>query len=269
MRVIEYSVADDDGVSEMFCLITTLLDPTAAPALELARCYAERWSVEVLFKLVKVDLRESGGILRSGKPDGVRQEIWALLCVYQARRDLDRQERLDRGPRPGPRQLPRPYWMPSKAPSGRHFPPILLARALQFLIADLPDMLIRNRPPRTAPRKTKRPHLSYQTRSSTDPGTDSSPAPSCSTNWHPKSQKLMTIGPCPGRRPEGEQSSVPVRPKTRADLGVLIIGDAPLGPLRDGRPNPPDRTGARKASLGHGGHVPGSGPGRGGRAGTG
>jgi hypothetical protein len=88
VRVIEYSVADDDGVSEVFCLITTLLDPEAAPALELARNYAERWSVEVLFKLVKVDLRTSGGVLRSGKPEGVRQELWALLCVYQALRTL-------------------------------------------------------------------------------------------------------------------------------------------------------------------------------------
>jgi hypothetical protein len=88
VRVIEYSVADDDGVSEVFCLITTLLDPETAPALELARNYAERRSVEVLFKLVKVDLRTSGGVLRSGKPEGVRQELWALLCVYQALRTL-------------------------------------------------------------------------------------------------------------------------------------------------------------------------------------
>jgi hypothetical protein len=88
VRVIEYSVADDDGVSEVFCLITTLLDPETAPALELARNYAERWSVEVLFKLVKVDLRQSGGVLRSGKPEGIRQELWALLCVYQALRTL-------------------------------------------------------------------------------------------------------------------------------------------------------------------------------------
>ena len=88
VRVIEYSVADDDGISEVFCLITTLLDPDAAPALELARNYAERWSVEVLFKLVKVDLRTSGGVLRSGRPEGVRQELWALLCVYQALRTL-------------------------------------------------------------------------------------------------------------------------------------------------------------------------------------
>ncbi|MFE7980474.1 hypothetical protein [Streptomyces shenzhenensis] len=68
MLVIECSVAD--GVSEVSCLITTLLDPEAAPALELARNYAERWSVEVLFKLVKVDLRTGGGVLRSGKPGG-------------------------------------------------------------------------------------------------------------------------------------------------------------------------------------------------------
>ncbi|MFJ7098969.1 IS4 family transposase, partial [Streptomyces mirabilis] len=88
VRVIEYSVADDDGVSEVFCLITTLLDPETAPALELARNYAERWSVEVLFKLVKVDLRTSGSVLRSGRPEGVRQELWALLCVYQALRTL-------------------------------------------------------------------------------------------------------------------------------------------------------------------------------------
>jgi hypothetical protein len=88
VRVIEYSMADDDGISEVFCLITTLLDPDAASAPELARNYAERWSVEVLFKLVKVDLRTSGGVLRSGKHEGVRQELWALLCVYQALRTL-------------------------------------------------------------------------------------------------------------------------------------------------------------------------------------
>ncbi|MET8183800.1 hypothetical protein [Streptomyces sp. NPDC005336] len=44
--------------------------------------------MEVLFKLVKVDLRGPGGVLRSGKPEGVGQEIWALLCVYQVLRTL-------------------------------------------------------------------------------------------------------------------------------------------------------------------------------------
>jgi hypothetical protein len=88
VRVIEYSVADDDGVSEVFALITTLLDPERAPAIELARIYADRWHVEVLFRLVKVDLRTPGGVLRSRTAEGVRQELWALLCLYQALRSL-------------------------------------------------------------------------------------------------------------------------------------------------------------------------------------
>lgn len=88
VRVIEYSILDDDGVSEVFALITNLVDPDTAPALELARNYSERWHIELLFRLVKVDLRTPGGILRSHSPPGVRQEIWALLCLYQALRTL-------------------------------------------------------------------------------------------------------------------------------------------------------------------------------------
>lgn len=88
VRVVEYGAAGGDGTDEVFRLITTLLDPGAAPAPELARGYAERWSMEVLFKVVEVDLRTGGGVLRSGKPEGVRQELWALLCVYQALRTL-------------------------------------------------------------------------------------------------------------------------------------------------------------------------------------
>lgn len=88
VRVIEYSVRDDDGTSEVFALITNLDDPDEAPALELARAYSSRWHIELLFRLVKVDLRTPGGVLRSRSPQGVRQEIWALLCLYQALRTL-------------------------------------------------------------------------------------------------------------------------------------------------------------------------------------
>jgi len=88
VRVIEYSIRDEDGISEVFALITNLLDPDEAPALELARTYSQRWHIELLFRLVKVDLRTPGGILRSRSPQGVRQELWALLCLYQALRTL-------------------------------------------------------------------------------------------------------------------------------------------------------------------------------------
>jgi len=74
VRVIEYSVADDEGVSEVFALITTLLDPERAPAIDLARIYADRWHVEILFRLVKVDLRTPGGVLRGRR--AIRGRRW-------------------------------------------------------------------------------------------------------------------------------------------------------------------------------------------------
>jgi hypothetical protein len=85
VRVVEYSVKDaDTGISEVFALITTLLDPHAYPALEIARLYASRWQVEILFKILKVEIRTSHAVLRSKSPAMVRQEVWGLLCCYQA-----------------------------------------------------------------------------------------------------------------------------------------------------------------------------------------
>jgi DDE family transposase len=93
VRVVEYTVVtvtlDADGVSEetseLFCLITTLLDPASAPARELAELYTARWTSETIFKHIKIEQR--GGrtaTLRSNSPAMVEQELWAMLCVYQA-----------------------------------------------------------------------------------------------------------------------------------------------------------------------------------------
>jgi len=71
-------------VSVSFALITTLLDPAAYRALDLVGLYAARWQVELLFKILKVELRESGTVLRSKSPAMIRQELWGLLCCYQA-----------------------------------------------------------------------------------------------------------------------------------------------------------------------------------------
>lgn len=45
MRVVEYTVPDrdGDGKDELICLITTIDNPTAAPAQALAEAYHERW----------------------------------------------------------------------------------------------------------------------------------------------------------------------------------------------------------------------------------
>jgi len=93
VRVIEYSVltTDRDGqeTSELFALATTLVDPKRHPAIELARRYHDRWQAETGIGDLKTEQR--GGpetVLRSKTPDMVAQEFWAMLCVYQAIRDL-------------------------------------------------------------------------------------------------------------------------------------------------------------------------------------
>ena len=93
VRVIDYTVTTTTAAgaqtSEPFRLITTLTDPGDAPAADLARLYHQRWQIETLFGAIKTTQRGgSGVILRSRHPDGVRQELWAMLCTYHALRGL-------------------------------------------------------------------------------------------------------------------------------------------------------------------------------------
>ena len=89
VRVIEYRLEDEDGnVTETFALITTLLDPGAAPARELAELYQARWEIETALGSLKTQVKGPGIVLRSKTPDGVVQEIWALLCACHAVREL-------------------------------------------------------------------------------------------------------------------------------------------------------------------------------------
>jgi hypothetical protein len=49
VRVIEYRIPDrdGDGSGELTTLITTITDPAAASALELAQAYCQRWEEEM------------------------------------------------------------------------------------------------------------------------------------------------------------------------------------------------------------------------------
>lgn len=87
VRVIEYEVTTGDDVST-FLLITTILDPAAAPAEDLARLYARRWEIESSFDELKTHQRGPGIVLRSKTPDGVLQEIYGHLCAHYAIRSL-------------------------------------------------------------------------------------------------------------------------------------------------------------------------------------
>jgi hypothetical protein len=89
VRVIEYTVhtAAGNGAeesSEVFCLVTDLLDTEEYPALDLACCYPDRWGCETVIGHHKTDMGQGQPVLRSGDPEGVLQEMWALFAVYQA-----------------------------------------------------------------------------------------------------------------------------------------------------------------------------------------
>jgi hypothetical protein len=65
-------------------LITTITDPTQAPAAQLAAAYHQRWEHETGNDQLKTHLRGPGQVLRSRKPDTVRQEIYGYLLTHYA-----------------------------------------------------------------------------------------------------------------------------------------------------------------------------------------
>jgi hypothetical protein len=85
VRVIQYRhPGGQPGV-----LITTLIDHVAYPADEIIQLYHERWELELGFDEVKTDMLERKEALRSKKPEGIYQEVWALLLTYNlVRREM-------------------------------------------------------------------------------------------------------------------------------------------------------------------------------------
>jgi Insertion element 4 transposase N-terminal/Transposase DDE domain len=66
----------------IYRLVTTLLDHDAHPAADLIRLYHERWEIETAYLELKTSIL-GGRVLRARTPDGIDQEIHALLVTYQ------------------------------------------------------------------------------------------------------------------------------------------------------------------------------------------
>jgi len=88
VRVIEYALPGLDDAQPRYRLMTTLLDPGTAPALELAALYHQRWEVEAVFDELKTHLRQSRRVLRSKTPELVRQEFYGWVLAHYAVRWL-------------------------------------------------------------------------------------------------------------------------------------------------------------------------------------
>jgi hypothetical protein len=75
VRVIDYRLEGVPDAEPLYRLVTTLLDPAIAPAVELAALYHERWESEGAFAELKVSLPGRQLMLRSRRADLAEQEL--------------------------------------------------------------------------------------------------------------------------------------------------------------------------------------------------
>lgn len=88
LRVIDYRLQGVADAEPIYRLVTSILDPTRAPAAELAALYHERWEIETALDELKTHLRGAKIVLRSKTPDLVRQEFYGLMMAHFAIRSL-------------------------------------------------------------------------------------------------------------------------------------------------------------------------------------
>jgi len=88
VRVIEYELVGVPDAEPIYRLVTTILEPEAAPAQQLAALYPERWEIETALDELKTHLRGSHIVLRSKTPELVKQEVFGLLMAHFAIRGL-------------------------------------------------------------------------------------------------------------------------------------------------------------------------------------
>ena len=88
VRVVEYKLKGVSDSESFYRLLTTILDPQQAPAVELAALYHDRWEIESAFDELKTHLRGAKIVLRSKRPDLVCQEFWGFMLAHFAVRGL-------------------------------------------------------------------------------------------------------------------------------------------------------------------------------------
>ena len=63
-------------------VFTSLADPERWPADEVFNLYRERWEIELAYGELKTEQLQRAAVLRSQSPEGIRQELWAILLIY-------------------------------------------------------------------------------------------------------------------------------------------------------------------------------------------
>ena len=99
VRIISYRLTDErlGEAGRTYRLVTTLLNPRVAPALELIALYHERWEIELVIDEIKTHERVQRKVLRSQTPEGVIQELYGLFLAHYAVRVLMAQAATEAG----------------------------------------------------------------------------------------------------------------------------------------------------------------------------
>ena len=137
-------------------LLTSLLDPVAYPAEELATLYHERWELELGFDEVKTHTLDRHEALRSTIPARVCQEVWGLALGYNLVRLVMARAAVQAGV-PSLRVryrhallLIRGFWA-----SAWHAAPGVLPKRIAVLHDELATLVLPERRPRRDPRAVK------------------------------------------------------------------------------------------------------------------
>ncbi|WP_165745024.1 IS4 family transposase [Pseudoalteromonas sp. Z9A6] len=68
--------------NKQYQILTSMLDVMRYPSKEIADLYMHRWEIEIGYREIKQTMLHSNYILRSKRPDMIRQELWGLLIAY-------------------------------------------------------------------------------------------------------------------------------------------------------------------------------------------
>jgi Insertion element 4 transposase N-terminal/Transposase DDE domain len=161
VRVVEYDIpgreSSSSATGEIICVMTSVLDPAAAAAEELAAAYHERWECENLIDEVKTHQRGPTRVLRSKSAEMARQEIWALLLTHYGIRRLMCHAADEIGEDPDRLSFMRSLRVIRRHVTGQaDFPPDHRERLLAEVTAEINERRTKGRRNRTNPRVIRR-----------------------------------------------------------------------------------------------------------------
>ena len=162
VRVLRFTLAVPGFRAQSVTLVTTLLDPKAYPAEELARLYLRRWRIELWFRDIKTSMGME--VLRCKSPKLAHKELEMFLIAYNLIRLLiaqaasDHDARMERLSFKGAVDSVRQFSIAIAQAHSRKKQKQLIANLLQIIARDA----VPERPGRREPRAVKRRPKPYQ-----------------------------------------------------------------------------------------------------------